>query len=193
VIVKEENRGRATVHLVTGLDEIRRRAAERHDEFEVMRYMLELNDDLSDAELDALVDHIAAPIIAAIDCTRCANCCRSLDVALTPADTDRLAQGINVPLDTILTHYADHQRGQTLDEWAVMRGKPCPFLTGTFCSVYIHRPETCRLYPDFTPDFRWTLQHTIEGAGLCPIIYNVLSAMVEVVDDLDRPTTPAAP
>jgi uncharacterized protein len=193
VAVEEENRDRATVHLVTDLDEIRRRAAERHDEFEVMRYMLELNGDLSDTELDTLVERVAAPIIAAIDCTRCANCCRSLDVALTPADADRLAQGINVPLDTILTEYPDHQRGQVMDEWAVMRGKPCPFLAGTLCSVYAHRPETCRLYPDFTPDFRWTLSHTIEGAGLCPIIYNVLSAMVPVVDALDRPESPAEP
>jgi Fe-S-cluster containining protein len=181
------------VDVVTDLDEIRRRAAQRHDEFEVMRYMLELNDDLSDADLDSLVDAVAAPIIAAIDCTRCANCCRSLDVALTPDDAGRLAEGINVPLDAILTRYADHKRGQTLDEWAVIRGKPCPFLTGTRCSVYAHRPDTCRLYPEFTPDFRWTLEHTIEGAGLCPIIYNVLSAMVVVMDNLDRPEPPAAP
>src|SRR5688500_17217374 len=86
------------VDIVTDLHEIRRRAAQRHDEFEVMRYMLELNEDLSDANLDSLVDTVAAPIIAAIDCTRCANCCRSLDVALNPADADRLAQGINIPL-----------------------------------------------------------------------------------------------
>ena len=73
-------------------------AAQRRDEFEVLRYTIELlEDELPDAALDALVDEIAAPVIAGIDCTQCANCCRNLDVYLTPADADRLAEGLNLP------------------------------------------------------------------------------------------------
>ncbi|MFZ4816699.1 MAG: hypothetical protein ACOYL5_19340, partial [Phototrophicaceae bacterium] len=47
------------------------------DSFAVMGYMLEFYTDLSDAEIDALVESVAAPIRAAIDCTQCANCCQS--------------------------------------------------------------------------------------------------------------------
>jgi Fe-S-cluster containining protein len=170
--------------LITDLDEIKRRAAERHDAFEVMRYMLELADELPDAEIDALVDEVAAPIIAAIDCTQCANCCRSLDVYLTPEDANCLAEGVHIPLNAILDAYVDQPAAQAVDEWGKFHARPCAFLKGNLCSVYAHRPESCRLYPSFTPDFRWTLEDTIEGASLCPIIYNVLSAMVEKVENL---------
>ena len=172
------------MELITDLGEIQRRAAERRDEFDVMRYMLELNDDLSDADVDALVDEIAAPIIAAIDCTQCGHCCRALDVGLLPADVDRLSAGIQVPVDAIMTDYVDRERGQEMDEWGVFKQKPCAFFDGRLCTVYAHRPESCRLYPTFTPDFRWTLEHTIAGAGICPIIYNVLDALQKKVDKL---------
>lgn len=170
--------------LVTDLDTIRRLAAERHDEFEVMRYQLELAGELSDEQLDALVTEVAEPIIAAIDCTQCANCCRSLDVYLTEADATRLADGIDVPLQALFDSYVDTARAQAVEEWGVFRQRPCAFLAGKLCSVYAHRPESCRIYPVFTPDFRWTLEDTIDGAGLCPIIYNVLSEMVARVDAL---------
>ena len=81
-------------NIVTDLDLIAREAADRRDTFEVLRYLLELNEELSDSALDALVDAIAAPIIAAINCTQCANCCRSLDVYLVPADAERLADAL---------------------------------------------------------------------------------------------------
>ncbi len=170
--------------LVTDLDEVRRLAAARQDDFEVLRHYLQFRDDLSDAKIDALVDEIAAPIIDAIDCTQCGNCCRALDVYLTPDDAQRLAHGVDVPLEAIKTRYIDQERGQKHGEWGVFRERPCAFLDGKLCSVYEHRPETCRTYPAFTPDFRWTLADTIEGAGLCPIIYNVLVAVLERAESL---------
>lgn len=168
--------------LITDLDTIKRLAADRHDEFEVLRYMLEIHDDLSDDKLDSVVDALAEPIIAGIDCTQCANCCRSLDVHLTPQDAERLAAGIDVPLDAIKTRYIDS--AQDVDEWGKFRAKPCDFLNGKLCSVYAHRPETCRTYPVFTPDFRWTLTDTIAGASICPIIYNLLDALLNNIDRL---------
>lgn len=170
--------------LVTDLDAIKQLAAQHHDDFEVMRYLLEADDDLDDAMLDARVEAIAAPIIAAIDCTQCANCCRSLDVYLTESDAQRLAGGIHVPVSEISTCYIDRDSATAVDEWGKFRAHPCTFLQGKLCSVYEHRPESCRLYPAFTPDFRWTLADTIEGAALCPIIYNTLAALRNQVDEI---------
>lgn len=168
--------------LITDLDAIQRLADAHRDDFEVMRYTLELRDDLTDAQIDAAVEAIAAPIVAAIDCTQCANCCRSLDVYLTPDDAQRLADGIDVPLDAITTQHIDRAQASKVGEWGVFKQRPCAFLKGKLCSVYAHRPETCRTYPAFTPDFRWTLDDTIDGAAICPIIYNVLMRMTEQVE-----------
>lgn len=170
--------------LITDLNEIKQLAAQHHDDFEVMRYMLEMDDDLNDSALDARVDAIAAPIIAAIDCKQCANCCRSLDVYLTEPDAQRLAEGIHIPVEDIITRYIDP--AAEVEEWGKFRARPCAFLNGNLCSVYAHRPESCRIYPVFTPDFRWTLADTIEGAALCPIIYNTLVALLDQVDEIIR-------
>jgi len=173
--------------LVTHLDEIKALAATHRDDFIVMQYMLaRMEQDIPDAELDALVDAIAAPIIAAIDCTECGNCCRNLHVYMTPDDAQRLADGIDVPLDAVLDTYVDQASAAKEGEWGRFKQQPCAFLRGNMCSVYQHRPESCRNYPQFTPDFRWVLHEMIDGAALCPIVYHTLSAMLAETERLSR-------
>lgn len=158
-------------------------AQARHDDFEVMRYQLIANDDITDAELDAIITKIATPIIAKTDCTQCGNCCRSLDVYLTPDDAQRLSDGIHIPLSAIVDGYINQPRAQSQGEWGMFHQRPCAFLDGNLCTVYDHRPQTCRDYPVFTPDFRWMLEDIIGGAGLCPIIYQTLCAVWEYVEN----------
>lgn len=165
------------------LERIAALAAARKDEFEVLRYTIEfIEEDLPDEVLDALVETIASPIAAAIDCTRCANCCRSLDVYLTPQDAAWLADGLQLPADEVVVTFIDRTDAAAVDEWGKFREKPCAFLDGTLCSQYAHRPTSCRLYPVFTPDFRWTLEDTLAGAGRCPIIYHVLDSLIKTLD-----------
>lgn len=165
--------------LVTNLDEMRRLAAERAASFAALREALEFDESLTDDALDSLVESIAEPIVAAIDCKHCANCCRSLDVCLIPPDIDRLSAGLRIPIEDVITLYADEDLGRVHGEWAVIPAHPCPLLSGNLCSIYAHRPHACRVYPQFTPDFRYNMDDTIEGASHCPIIYNVLTALVE--------------
>lgn len=162
--------------LVTDLNQLKILAKQHRDKFEVLGYSLELHDDISDEAIDAWVNSIAQPIIDAIDCTQCANCCRSLDVYLTVNDAQRLAKGFHISLDDI-SLMIDHVSAQKVKEWGMFDAKPCQFLEGTVCSAYEHRPETCRTYPALTPNFRWLIDDMIEGASVCPIIYNVLVAL----------------
>jgi uncharacterized protein len=140
---------------------------------------LQLDDAIDDATLDAWVEAVAAPIVAAIDCTECANCCRSLTVGLEAADVERLAEGLGCPANAVMETYVDQENAPAVEEWAIFKHRPCAFLRGKVCGVYEHRPQVCRLYPQFTPDFRWTLEQMNDGAALCPIIYNVLCAILE--------------
>ncbi len=150
------------------------------DDYEAFRYYIEL-DERTDAELDILVQQIADPIIAAIDCTQCANCCRSLNVYLTEPDAHRLSTGTFISYEALLNQYIDREKANVVEEWGVFKQQPCSFLRGTLCSVYEYRPESCRQYPVFTPDFRWTLEDTFGGVGLCPIIYNVIEQLKGVL------------
>jgi hypothetical protein len=165
------------MELVTDLDTIRQRTAARQAEFEAMAEAIDFDETLDDETLDALVEEIAGPIRTAIDCTQCANCCRSLDVCLIPEDVEQLAAGLNLPVEAVTARYVDRAGGEAQGEWAVVPAHPCPLLDGKLCSIYAHRPHACRVYPQFTPDFRYNMDDTIEGAASCPIIYNVLSAL----------------
>lgn len=150
------------------------------DDYEAFGYFVEL-DERSDFELDALVEAITAPIIAVIDCKTCANCCRVLDVYLTEADAQRLSTATFIPLDTLLEKTIDRKRAADDDEWGVFRQRPCGFLHGNLCSVYPDRPESCRTYPVFTPDFRWMVHDIIGGVGICPIIYHTVEQLKTVL------------
>jgi Fe-S-cluster containining protein len=167
--------------LEVDLTRIAELAAARHDEFEVLLYQLQNDDDIDDAKLDRVVEEIATPIRRAIDCTKCANCCRSIDIFIVPEDIEILAQGTGHTIMEVMTQFVENPDGG--DEMK-LKSCPCRFLKGKLCSVYEHRPESCRSYPAFTPEFRWTLENTIQGASICPIIYNVLSELVERVDSL---------
>jgi hypothetical protein len=171
--------------LVTDLEKIKELAEKRYDEFDVMRYQLQYDDDLSDEQIDTVVEAVAKPIIDAIDCTECANCCRNLAVQLGEDDLERLSKGLFIPLEEI-REYIEIQPADDPDIIGIFKPKPCAFLKGNLCSVYAYRPTSCADYPQFTPDFRWTLNWMIEGAHLCPIIYNVLDVMVNEVDKLQR-------
>ena len=151
-------------------------AIDRADDYAAFAYYVEL-DERTDDELDALVEQLAAPIIAAIDCTQCGNCCRNLDVYLTPEDGTRLAQGTLIPIETLLVDTIDTARAAQEDEWGVFRAKPCRFLADSICTIYAHRPDSCRAYPVFTPDFRWVVDDILLGVGLCPIIYHTIEAL----------------
>jgi hypothetical protein len=162
--------------LETDLDRIAALAIQRRDENQAFVYFIDIvweREGRTDAELDALLDEIAAEVIPQIDCTACANCCRSISVGLTPDDIPPLAVGLNLPADEVIARYVDRAAGARNDEWGIIACSPCPLLDGQRCSIYAHRPQACRDYPAFTPDFRWLSGAILNGVGLCPIIYNV--------------------
>jgi len=167
-------------HLETDLGCLAERASAHQDEFEVLRYQLQLDDEIDDARLDAFVESVAAPIREVIDCTQCANCCRGIDIyiTLTTSRFWRMGQAVRQTKSPC----------STLPIRCWRRHDP------VFMSLQIPRrlpvlglsppAQSCRDYPAFAPDFRWTLENTIAGASICPIIYNVLIELVERIDSV---------
>jgi Fe-S-cluster containining protein len=155
-------------------------AGRLRDDYEAFGHYIDImweRESRSDAGLDALVDEIAAEVIPQIDCTACANCCRSLVVGLTPDDIPPLADALNLPPGDVIALYVDREAGKRHAEWGVFRSSPCLLLDGHVCSVYAHRPQSCRDYPALTPDFRWLRDEILQGVGRCPIIFNVIERL----------------
>lgn len=81
------------------------------------------------------------------------ECCRMLELALTPYDVLRLRKKLGITSASFLEHYAVVE----LDEGHLFpqvylgmvddgRGS-CPFVTPEGCTVYQNRPGACRTYP----------------------------------------------
>ncbi len=166
--------------LETDLTRIAALARAHHDDTQAFVHYVDLvweRERRPDAALDSLVETIAAEVSAHIDCTRCANCCRHLTVGLTPADVPPLARALRLSPPDVVARYVDKKAGAREGEWGVLCCSPCPFLQGDLCSLYPARPQSCRDYPAFTPDFRWLMPEIVKGMGLCPIIYNVIERL----------------
>jgi hypothetical protein len=162
------------------LNSIAQQAERLRDDYKAFGYYIDLvweRENRTDAELDRLVDEIAAEVIPQIDCTACANCCRALTVGLTPDDIPPLADALRLPPERVIAAYVDRDRGAQHGEWGVFRWWPCALLHNNLCTVYANRPQSCRDYPALTPDFRWLYGEIVSGAGRCPIIFNVIERL----------------
>jgi Fe-S-cluster containining protein len=95
-------------------------------------------------------------------CTDCGNCCTDTIVPVTEADVLRLMKGTGLPALEFIDFFersdfdddADDLGWVKLDEglraMALRKAEgqeACGFLKDLRCSVYPHRPITCRIYP----------------------------------------------
>lgn len=135
--------------------------------------------------VDAAARELHREAFAALDCTRCAHCCKSLEVELTSADIDRLATHLNLPREEFIARYLLPASGpierddEGLPREHRFNAIPCPLLgADDRCSVYSARPRVCRVFPltDQPGLLRkpWVLgEHGVE----CPGVYFVVKGL----------------
>jgi len=81
------------------------------------------------------------------------RCCRNLNLFLYPYDVVRLRKGLKISSDRFLDRYVDVvlRPGDHFPDVLLKMEEggehPCVFLSDSGCTVYLHRPHTCRLYP----------------------------------------------
>lgn len=81
------------------------------------------------------------------------ECCRQLDLALTPYDVLRLSKRLSLSGDGFLARYAviEYAGGEAFPQvylGMVDDGRAsCPFVSEKGCAVYEDRPGACRAYP----------------------------------------------
>lgn len=123
--------------------------------------------------LDEKVATIAARTVAAIDCTTCANCCRTLEPELSEEELQQL----------LTLRQETHKHLQTkFVGFDPVRGihyltPVCTFLTDNKCLVYADRPSACREYPRLIPDLKFRWKKTIEDYAICPIVFNTIEQL----------------
>jgi uncharacterized protein len=154
--------------------------AHRHDEknYTFLRSLKFQNYDL-DPDRRAVELHQQAFQI--VDCTRCANCCKTLKIGFNDEDIERIAKYLNMTVDAFITEYLDYDDEPGLDgkNRHHARGKPCPFLDeNNRCKIYDVRPILCREYPHTDKDgFTRRTIGVAENALICPDVFWIVEQL----------------
>jgi Fe-S-cluster containining protein len=164
---------------VTDPVQVARLAVQLEDENWAFRTWLKGGYGYDDERLMGVVSELTAHVSAQIDCTTCANCCRKLDVDVDCEDVLRLAGVLDMSTPELQAAYLKGSDEPGEKSWRL--AAPCPFLECNLCTVYAARPDNCRAYPNLGADFVSHSIRRIESTFVCPIVFNVVEGMKDVL------------
>ena len=161
--------------MLTDLVQIRLQGEKKRPENDRFRRYLK-----SHSHSDRTLRHMAEKIEEQIDCTQCANCCKSASVAIADRDVERLARCLRIPPAKFLADYTvvSEEEGRVLRRTEA----GCAFLDGNLCTVYSARPDICQRFPHLVRgagSLASRMWQFIDRACYCPIVYNALEAFKE--------------
>ncbi|HMO25361.1 MAG TPA: YkgJ family cysteine cluster protein [Tepidisphaeraceae bacterium] len=152
-------------------------ARQAEDENWQFRQFLKTRCRLDSDELDQRVFEITHQVWAGIDCTTCANCCRTVHPTFNDEDVARLSARLGVTREQFIETYLQPADSDGENPWQT-RTTPCPFLKDNRCTIYEDRPADCRGYPYlYEPGFVFRIMAMIERTHTCPIVYEVMEAL----------------
>src|SRR5258708_2497484 len=119
-------------------------------------------------DIDGLVKTLSQKYCALIDCTQCANCCRSLHVEFKKSELHAIAKTLRQSIEAF--------QKQSMSEGKV--NPPCPMLNGKLCSIYENRPDVCKSFPHLGQrEFTYRLIGVINNVAICQIAFNAFEEL----------------
>lgn len=169
--------------LITNPDEVAVRGQERADSHWLLYDALAGPLRQGDAALSSLLDQILGEVMGGIDCTTCGRCCQRMGPEVSPVEMARLAEGLGLSVAALQERLLRPMwPGANESDQVWVLPDPCPLHDGRLCTVYPHRPQVCRDFPQAVgadPDER--LRIWVETARVCPITFNVVERLAAVV------------
>ena len=119
--------------------------------------------------LDKIVQEVHQEVFAEIDCTACANCCKTLGPLFTEADIQRIAKHFRMKLGAFEEAFLKVDE----DGDKIFKTMPCPFLgEDNLRSIYDVRPKACREFPHTDRKKIYQINNlTIKNTLFCPAAY----------------------
>jgi len=158
----------------TSLPIIKRLAEQREEENDLFLHHLKK---LHPEKTDELVQQINEEVTAAIDCTKCGNCCRSLMIQVNHEEIPTASAALSISTENFESNYLEKSTGGQL----IINQIPCHFLQENQCSIYESRFSACREFPPLNlPGFQRRLFALMFHYGSCPIVFNVMETLKKV-------------
>jgi|GEM_PF-477708 len=129
-----------------------------------------------DFEPDELAHELHEQAFDVIDCTRCANCCKTLKIRFDAADIERISQHLEMSSEHFIATYLEP--GDEPGSFNT-RQFPCPFLAeDNRCTIYEIRPTVCQDYPYTNKDgLVFRTMGVANSALTCPAVFWIVEEM----------------
>ena len=101
-------------------------------------------DDIVPHDMPELVAKVDATVWRDIDCTACANCCKTMTPTFTKADMTRISAHLGMDVKSFKAKWL--KKEDESGDW-VNTTQPCQFLVDNKCSIYEVRPADCAEFP----------------------------------------------
>jgi Fe-S-cluster containining protein len=138
-----------------------------------------------DRVVDRKAHRLHEEAFSIIDCTQCANCCKTIHPLLTDKDIQRIARHLGMDASTFQAEYLEDDEGGRLQ----MKGLPCPFLgADDRCKIYEVRPADCAEYPHTDKEgFTFRTYGIADNSLVCPAVFYIVEQLrVRGVKDRDQ-------
>lgn len=147
--------------------------AERHEDRNfAFLYSLKMKDERT---VDRAAHRLHEEAFSIIDCTQCANCCKTVSPKFRKTDIRRIAQRLGMKAaDFTATHLEADEAGDLH-----LKTLPCPFLgTDNRCTIYEVRPRDCAEYPHTQKKGFTHHTHGLANNSLvCPAVFYIIEKM----------------
>jgi Fe-S-cluster containining protein len=126
--------------------------------------------------IDELARELHQEAFRHIDCTRCANCCKTMPPAVTTEDIRRISRHLNLSEQAFIAAYLTVDPDERC---YVIKTARCPFLgDDDRCTIYAIRPDVCRQFPHTDKEGFSCRTHLHSANALhCPAVYYLVKQM----------------
>lgn len=130
----------------------------------------------NDRTVDRAAHRLHQKAFAIVDCTQCANCCKTVSPIFAADDIARIAHYLRMDIDAFATQYLVKCEDEDGFE---PKGLPCPFLgEDNRCTIYEVRPIVCAEYPYTDKPEISCRTHSIAAKAMeCPAVFYIVEQM----------------
>jgi Fe-S-cluster containining protein len=150
-----------------------RQNAERHEERNfAFLHSLKMRDD---GPVNRAARRLHEKAFSIIDCTQCANCCKTVSPLFRKEDVRRIAKHLGLKATEFVATYLQADEDGDLH----LKSLPCPFLgEDNHCTIYEVRPRDCAEYPHTQKKGFATRTRLHAGNTLtCPAVFYIVEEM----------------
>ncbi len=119
---------------------------------------------------DELAGELHEQAFQIVDCTRCANCCKTMSIKFDDEDIERIARHPKMESAEFIESCSEADDD---DGPYKARQKPCPFFgEDDRCTIYDVRPTVCREHPHTDKKgFTFRTMGVANNALVCPAVF----------------------